>query len=411
MAAPGSRRSWALAVAIGFVLAAGCGSGAPNLGAASTPPSASSATPQTTPAVTAGPTTLATLPIDQAPAGFGGLSWSPDAALLAAIAYPAGDVGAVVPEMRIYRPDGSRVATVAADQYAWLDSATLAVLVVSRTGGALEGTATVAIYSNDGRRITRLPGRWLQSLFGGIVANGSGIVALVGADGSGSRLWSERGGLSQPFDGIPAAWSPDGTKLAVFLPPKTGRVEPFVLANTGGVQPGTIEVLDAASLEVLGSFPDDPLDNRFAPFWSPDGTWIAGDGGGPPYALTALPVPGPGVPSGRTVERLGGGAVPLGWTADGRLIHAGNPLRAWDPRLGDAGDIAWNATALADPCGGRLYLDPTGRPIADVSANGMLSLQRASGEMAVAGGQLACECESENRPVGGLLLAPIKTLP
>ena len=411
MAALGLRGSWALTVAFGVALAQACGGGAPNFGAASAAPSESSATPETVPAATAAPTTLATLPIDQAGLGFGGLSWSPDGALLAAIAYPAGDLGAVVPEVRIYRPDGSRVAAVAGDHYAWLDAATLAVLVIDRTGGALEGTATVAIYGADGHRIRNLQGSWGQSMFGGVVANGRGIVALLAADGSGSRLWSERGGLSPPFAGIPAAWSPDGTKLAVFLPPKIGRVEPFVLANTGGVQPGTMEVLDAASLAVLASFPDDPLDNRFAPFWSPAGAWIAGDGGGPPYALTALPIPGPGEPSGRTVERLAGAAVPLGWTADGRLIHAGNPLRAWDPRMGDAGDVLWAATARADPCGGRLSLDHAGRGIAELSANGMQSLQRASGEMAVAGGQLACECANENGPVGGLLLAPIKTMP
>lgn len=312
--------------------------------------------------------------------------------------------------MRIYRADGSHVAVIPGDHYAWLDAATLAVLVVDRAADGLEGTATVAIYTSDGHRVTSVPGRWSQTMFGGVVANGTGAVALLAADGSGARIWSARGGLSRPFDGIVSAWSPDETKLAAFLPPKTARAEPFVLANTGGVQPGTVEILDAASIDVLARFPDDPLDNRFAPFWSPDGAWIAGDGGGPPYALTALPILGPGEPSGRTVQRLAA-AVPLGWTADGRLVHAGNPLRAWDPRTGDAGDIAWDATALADPCGGRLYLDRTGRGIAEVSANGMQSLQRAWGAMSVAGGQLACECESENGPVGGLLLAPIKGLP
>ncbi len=351
--------------------------------------------------------------LDRAPNGCGAISWSPDGATLAAVAYPA--EGSAIPEIRLYRGDGSRVATRTGDAYAWIDRGELAVMVVERVDGASSGAGSVAIYRTDGQLETELPGRWQQTLVGagGLTASGDGPgeLALSLPDGTAFRIWSPAGGLSASIPGRPAAWSPDGTRLALWLPAlAAARLPTIQLATTGGAQPGVVGILDARTLRMIASFRDHPLDDRFPPFWSPDGSWLAGDGGAPPYALTALPVPRPRA-GDRSVQVLPNAAVPFGWTAGGALVHAGRPPHAWEPGTTPPLDPPWDATLVTDPCGGRLYLDRDGRPLAEFSGDAWLSLQRPAGRMAATEIRLAYQCWTNEYPDRGLWLVELKTLP
>jgi hypothetical protein len=122
------------------------------------------------------------------------------------------------------------------------------------------------------------------------------------------RLVELRTGAERPLPGLPLAWSPDGTRIAI----AADRVR--IIDVTGGA--GTD----------LG-----PLDQESAAAWSPDGSRLAFEAGDRVEVREA---------TGRTVTTFGlpSGARLLGkgaWTPDGRAVAVTDSDRAWEPRWFD----------------------------------------------------------------------------
>jgi len=135
-------------------------------------------------------------------------------------------------------------------------------------------------------------------------------IFLVGVDGSGERqLTQGEGAFLNP------TFSPDGLRLA--------------FDHDGAEGGGTIEIVRRAAVGAPWEAPEvTPLDGGFAPNWSPDGSTLVCEEGGPPRlvtqgagALWLYPLGG----ARRTVFAGGTGNVfvpkwPF-WSADGKRIY------------------------------------------------------------------------------------------
>jgi hypothetical protein len=300
--------------------------------------------------------------VDRVAGTFGGISWSPDGRALLAIAQASDGTS----EVRVYAADGRRLWIEPGSGASWVDATHVAVLVP-------DGPAVVR--STAGSPRITIPGSWVA-----VSGNGHGALALLASPGAlpGATftVWRLEGARSAPVPGIPAAWSPDGGRLAYWLALVRSAEwpgGPIVLAATGSATPAELAVLDQATMGQVIAYPAHLLDARTPPVWSPDGTWIAGDLAGEPLGPVVLGVPSPQadpsvVPA---VVSLPANLHLAGWASDNRLLLAYMAQAAtWESatRTLTAG-LPPGARVLADPCGHTLLLDATGRPIGTVASD------------------------------------------
>ncbi len=300
--------------------------------------------------------------VDRVAGTFSGVSWSPDGRAFLAIVQASDGTS----DVRVYGADGRRLWVEPGSGATWVDATHVAVLVPD---------GPVVVCSTDGSSRITIAGSW-RAVFG----SGHGALALLASPGAlpGATftVWRLDGTRSAPEPGIPAAWSPDGSRLAYWLSLVTGQgrtQRPIVFAATGAPTRAVLAVLDQESMGQVIAFPAHPLDGRTPVAWSPDGRWIAGDLAGQPLGPVVL-----GVPSPRADPSVAPAVVSLpaklhlaGWTSDNRLLLAYMAQAAtWGSatRTLSAG-LPPGARAMADPCGRTLLLDATGRAIGTVSSD------------------------------------------
>jgi hypothetical protein len=374
--------------------------------------------------------------LDRADFGFGvGGGWSPDGRAYADVA----QVSATDTEVHVVAADGRRLLTVPGEGVAWVDADHVAVAGPYLAGGGstevrihpvhVGGTADASQPITLGPPYASVRGTWSTWMLG----NGHGAVALVpwtllapapaspGGPMPTFRVWSADGGLSGPADGSPAAWSPDGSRLAAWLPPASTAQRSdggVVLAATGSPTPGMAAVYDAR-LRTLASFPVVTLDTRMGLRWSPDGAWLVGSRiptattpGGP--VLLPVPSGADGTADGRSVEQIPADVQALGWISGSELLVArAGMLATWQtaPAPGRlVAAIPDGAVARQLPDGATLVL-AAAQPLARVwSPAGSTVLGPADDGSITPNGLLAYQAEPSG-PAGELRAIPVAALP
>jgi WD40 repeat protein len=138
-----------------------------------------------------------------------GLAWSPAGTKIAVVEGASGAPSTVT----IMSVGGSTIQTVNADDVAWIDDSSYVT-----TAGDPAGIIVGHVGSSA---VEKMPGNVSNSA--SIVAGPAGAIALP-LEESGSNhyvVWGSTG-LSDPRDGVPVAYSPDGKFLAVVHYPRTG---------------------------------------------------------------------------------------------------------------------------------------------------------------------------------------------
>jgi len=274
---------------------------------------------------TPSPTTATSLPsgamiVDEAPT-FETLDWSPGGRYLAAVSDFSGALG-----IDVLDATGRRVAMYSASEFGWLDGTHLVTFQLLPNDPG-PGTGAVVVHAVGGGADLAIPGQW-----DGAIANGHGSIVLIdGVEGAYQndrfQVWQD-GHLGPAISGhgTPFAVSADGRLLALETTGQTARASGFMLANTGGPLPASVQVLDIPGGAPLLLPGDRLVDNRSALLFSPDDRWLADDGADE---------------QGPVVYDLAGGATrrvplvgrPIAWTPDGRLVidHFDGTARLWSP--------------------------------------------------------------------------------
>ena len=246
---------------------------------------------------------------------WGSLAWSPDGTTLAAAAESQeGGEG----QIHLFDRTGHPVGAVPGWLATWIDDHDLMTLVSNADG---VGSAAWR-WSSDGRTSALVAPNAVD-----LLGNSQGRVVIASWSESSLtetfRVWTGEG-LSASLPGTPAAWSPDGRRLAVLREAGTASGPPspgVILAATGSTPPVWLEVLDGSSLRPLVAFPASQFDPRTFVLFDASGNWVAATGFVFDLAhgvADALP------PRDRVVA----------WGADGRLILADfteATIAAWDP--------------------------------------------------------------------------------
>jgi hypothetical protein len=360
--------------------------------------SAGSGEPGATPAPTPARAATSIPPQTGALAGLPGLpiSWSPDGSHLLV---GKGGTG----QLQIRTSAGGLSATFAGDSAAWLNSTTLAVAAHSRTG---IGSENVTLLDLGGATVaTLVPGEGDPT--GNdvvLLGSGNGEVALIGPRGLSKTqtyvLWDGHN-VSAPHQGVPIAFSSDGSRLAVIHPSGSG-------VGTGvGHLLGSLEILSVPSLQTVSTLsrlslriatgnpgPGYAPDASFSPDgarllvsgtlvdlsrgstivvgeggWLPDGTLVTSTTGGIVRWQGTSPTPDASfAPGGRistsrrgdVIEVFGDGRSPLLLTASGRL----GPLNL--PGVASLDDV------LLAPDGSAVAIDGRGTNGSGVTAVALL---------------------------------------
>ncbi|MGD0861916.1 MAG: hypothetical protein ABSA21_04065 [Candidatus Limnocylindrales bacterium] len=227
-------------------------------------PSASSS-PTTTasrpsPPASASPTQLGDWKVLAASAGVGA-SWSPDGKWLAV--WDEFATGATQ-DLRLLNGAGNLVRPLDGDRLVWLDATRF---VLSRGNSSFLGS----VGSDDLAAIA-------ATFPADALSNDHGAVALTTADPSDTAktsfvVWTQAG-TSRVVIGEPEAWSPDGTKLAVYH--STATAGPQGIAPE---PPGWIEVLSWPALRSVASLKSDSFVRQPTNF-DPSGRYLLASGFG-----------------------------------------------------------------------------------------------------------------------------------
>jgi hypothetical protein len=306
------------------------------------------------------------------------MAWSPDGRYLLVARSAGGQAGQH--QVQIRDAAGILTGSCAGDDAAWVDSTTIAVA----TRGSHGAEATVSLVGLNGHRKATLPGTYSENsatmaLNGGmLIGSGHGQLAIADqGGGNGSEpsfvVWNGRS-LSSPKEGVPIAWSADGSRLAVLQ--AGGRAGANVahdpgfagsLRATGPSISGSLQVLSFPGLQTIvsinGSFrvsAGSPvygygLDASFSPNgrrllisgtlvdlgtrstrqagqgdWLPDGTLVSVSGGNvlrwqSGHSTRETRLPGGGVIEtsnhGDVIEYFSDSRPPLLLTAEGRVYR------------------------------------------------------------------------------------------
>ncbi len=403
------------------------------------------------PQAPASPTTSATMSsgepgvvLDRAEFGFGvGGGWSPDGSAYADVA----QVSATETEVHVVSSDGHRLLTLPGEGIAWVDADHVAV-AGSYVGGSGSTVVHVDSVGAGGRgggatppglsmpsgvaapAVATIDGTWSTSMLG----SGHGTVALAkwlvvapapwSPDGPMPTfsVWSADGGLRGPANGSPVSWSPDGSRLAAWLPPASisvnARTGGIVLAATGSSVPAMVMVYDDW-LRTIVSFPGVTLDARLGLRWSPDGTWLVGEriptdttAGGP--VLLPVPVGTEGPPDDRRIEQLPTDVQALGWISGTELLVArAGMLATWQttPAPGRLLAATPDGTVARQPPNGAALVLASGRPLAWVSSIGGSTVFGPADDGSVTPSGLIAYQPQQSGPSAEVRAIPVATLP
>ena len=196
----------------------------------------------------------------------GNVTWSPKGARVAVLAGASG----TTPSVSIVDPAGRVEDQFEAFDFAWLDEDTyIATKGISGPSGA-DGFATFT-GSVGGVAWPLIPGNYSQ-----IVAGPAGVVALKLNDTGMDHyvIWS-RSGVGSPRDGVPVAFSPDGSLLAVVHYPRAccaGLPSP---EPTNAPGPTTLDIVRTDTGKSVRSTGDIVFAYGLGVSFNPDGRMVA----------------------------------------------------------------------------------------------------------------------------------------
>lgn len=199
------------------------------------------------------------------------LAWAPDGSRFAIREFPHGPLpDPPGPTIHLFDRSGAEIGTVSGWGFGWTDATHFVVL---RTDGASAGPTPIqgAYLGQIGStQLDRLPGN-----YDNLVSGPSGAVALELAWDQTAATKAQyvvvtAGSLSQRRDGVPAAWSRDGSMLAVFHPTKF----PPAVAGGGGQVTGWFEVVRSTGKSAASARQIESAITAQVAF-SPDGSRVA----------------------------------------------------------------------------------------------------------------------------------------
>lgn len=251
------------------------------------------------------------------------IAWAPDGRHMLLAQVTAGRQGGSRIQIRdaAGRVTGSASGTAAV----WVDSNTVAIATgAAGQANRFAGGSTIALVDVTGHETAALPGQYANpdataGLDGGVlVGSGSGQLAVVGQSGpnfSGATFVTWNGHVvSGSNQGVPIAFSQDGTKLAVIHPVYGSG------GSLGGNLMGSLEVVSVPGSQSVASFPHLRI-------WARSGVQ-------PDYPNAAFSPNGSSLLiSGTLVDLTTGTSVPVGnggWLPDGTLVTVSNgQLMRW----------------------------------------------------------------------------------
>jgi hypothetical protein len=199
------------------------------------------------------------------------LGWTPDGSRFAILEMPRGPLpDPPGPTIHLFDRSGAEIGSVRGWGFGWTDATHF---VVFRTDGTSAGPKPIqgAYLGQIGStQLDRLPGN-----YDNLVSGPSGAVALEVAWDSTAATKAQyvvvtAGNLSQRRDGVPAAWSRDGSMLAVFHPTKFPPAD----AGGGGQVTGWFEVVRSTGKSAASARQIESAITAQVVF-SPDGSRVA----------------------------------------------------------------------------------------------------------------------------------------
>ena len=287
--------------------------------------------PATAPQIGARPTPAATI------RGVGpGLptsdAWAPDGASFALDEQASGSGQAVV---HVFARSGAPLRQIDGWDLVWTGARTFLVSRAPSGGSVVSGSLDSGALSSVA-----------DATFAGLVASGhlAAALGLPWTDSTQARfvVW-QAGAVGPPQPGIPLAWSPDGSRLAVVHVTQHGQ-------STGGEDAGWLEVLRVPSLASVAAIHAPPIGVRGAPIFDASGThlaWPWADASGAGVAILDLA-------SGHVVTLNLGGVESLAW--DGTRLLAAE----WQRGQIGAFDSAGAALPSDLPFADRVSVSPAG---------------------------------------------------
>jgi hypothetical protein len=191
-----------------------------------------------------------TLPVVYTGERMGMLGWSPAGSAFAVMDRPRGSaLIPPVPTVHLFDRSGVEIGSVDGWEFAWTGPTSFVVLRLEAVPGAADTAQGQAYLGRIGStQLDRLSGTY-DNLLGGP----SGAVALTlpwdGTLATQPQYVVVSGAVSEPRGGYPAAWSRDGSMLAVFHPTKT----PPPGDGGGGQTTGWLEVVRSTGESVASA--------------------------------------------------------------------------------------------------------------------------------------------------------------
>ena len=197
--------------------------------------------------------------------------WAPDGLSFAIVEFTKSSSGfgpPTDPTVHIFDRAGTEMESVQAERFAWLSASNFVILRTETTAGSgfpvkayigWVGTPPLTSLGNYDNLVAGPSGALAMTLpWDGTLATPPQYVVVSG------------GSVSEPRDGYPAAWSRDGSLLAVFHPTKT----PPPGAQGGGQTTGWLEVVRSTG-ESVASARQIESDVTAQAAFSPDGARLA----------------------------------------------------------------------------------------------------------------------------------------
>jgi WD40 repeat protein len=185
------------------------------------------------------------------------VAWSPAGTKIAVVEGASGEV-------TIMGVDGSTIRTVNAWDLAWIDDSSY----VTTSGHPAE----IIVGHVGSSAAEKMPG----VVSGSIVASSAGVMALpLEESGSNNYVVWGAAGLSDPRDGVPVAFSPDGTLLAVVHYPRACCDGPPSPAPSEAPGPTTLDIVRTDTGESVRVTADVSWAYGALVSFSPDGRLVA----------------------------------------------------------------------------------------------------------------------------------------
>ncbi|MFI5258708.1 MAG: anti-sigma factor family protein [Candidatus Limnocylindrales bacterium] len=343
--------------------------GSPEMGTGGTPvkPGPTQGNPATTP-TPAAPIALASL------TGWP-VAWAPDGGHLL-VAHGTG--WTMQHQIEVVDSFGRMTGSFTAASATWVNSSTIAIATDGQGPG---GSVTVELVNLKGTVTATLPGQYPQSGGGStgavLLGSGTGLVAIATHGGWGPSastfvIWD--GHAAGPaHQGMPIAFSDDGTRLAVLHPS----------GGFGGSSSGWLEIVSVPDLQTIASYPHALIHASTA-------------GNGPGYApdIAFSPDGGRLFASGTLIDLSSGASVQAGeggWLPDGTLLTSqGGRVLRWQGMHSVTGPtLSAGGTVVTSRHGDVVEFFNDGRPTVLLTAGGTLEQLDLPGIASIDDAQLA----------------------